>query len=72
MSMFWWLPQILSKVMVSAVSDHNPTLVDVGFIIDEIKALRVDIQVFKCQAIPRSGNNLAHNLASMAISSRRS
>ncbi|KAL5779922.1 hypothetical protein ACOSQ2_010659 [Xanthoceras sorbifolium] len=40
-----------------------------GCVISDIKALLNDVGVFKCHAIPRSGNGMAHSLASLSLSS---
>ncbi|KAK3182748.1 hypothetical protein Dsin_030034 [Dipteronia sinensis] len=57
--------------VAAAVNDRNPSFDVAGFVIDDVKALCAEVQVYKCQAIPRSGNTLAHNLASAAISSKK-
>ena len=40
-------------------------------VIFEIKALFLEVGVISCHAIPRSGNSMAHNLASLAFSSAK-
>ncbi|KAK3221564.1 hypothetical protein Dsin_008589 [Dipteronia sinensis] len=56
---------------VNAVLASNSSNGVVGFVFDDIVTLCTKVQVSKCQAIPRSGNNLAHNLASEGFSSKR-
>ncbi|KAK1591871.1 hypothetical protein Q3G72_014993 [Acer saccharum] len=51
-----------------AVNGWKPTNGVAGFVIDDVKALFANVQVFKCQTIPKVGNSLTHNLASVAIS----
>ncbi|KAK3183029.1 hypothetical protein Dsin_030315 [Dipteronia sinensis] len=41
-----------------------------GCVIEDIKALSKDVGVLKCQAIPRSGNGVAHTLTALAFSYR--
>ncbi|KAK3184187.1 hypothetical protein Dsin_031473 [Dipteronia sinensis] len=57
--------------MVIAVNDRKPANVVDGFMIDDVKALCAYVQIFICQAIPRNGSLLAHNLASVTVSSKR-
>ncbi|KAK2643902.1 hypothetical protein Ddye_019097 [Dipteronia dyeriana] len=42
-----------------------------GFVFDDVQALCKEAGISKCHAISRKGNGLAHNLASLAVSSRR-
>ncbi|KAK1570654.1 hypothetical protein Q3G72_005284 [Acer saccharum] len=39
-----------------------------GFVFDDVHALFKDVGISKCQSISRKGNDLAHNLTSLAIS----
>ncbi|KAK3206598.1 hypothetical protein Dsin_020644 [Dipteronia sinensis] len=57
--------------VAATVNDHSPSFSVAGFVIDDVKALCAEVQVYKCQAIPRSGNTLAHNLAPATISSKK-
>ncbi|KAK1557828.1 hypothetical protein Q3G72_032690 [Acer saccharum] len=56
--------------VVAAVNDCKPANGVAGSVIN-VKALFVEVQVFKCQFTPRNGNSLAHNPASVAISSKK-
>ncbi|TXG47531.1 hypothetical protein EZV62_026825 [Acer yangbiense] len=56
--------------VVAAVNDCKPANGVAGFVTD-VKASFVEVQVFKCQFTPRNGNSLAHNPASVAISSKK-
>ncbi|KAL5834726.1 hypothetical protein ACOSQ4_014223 [Xanthoceras sorbifolium] len=54
------------------VADLNllqPSLGVAGLIISDIQALCLEVGIQKCLAIARSGSSLAHNLASLAVSS---
>ncbi|KAK0607373.1 hypothetical protein LWI29_014023 [Acer saccharum] len=53
-------PSVNSSVIVNS---------DVIFIVNEIKALLKEVDDYKCHAISRLGNMLAHALASLAVSS---
>ncbi|KAI9154013.1 hypothetical protein LWI28_019833 [Acer negundo] len=55
--------------VASTLNSTNPIFSDACFVIKDILALFKEVGVVKCQAIPRSGNSLAHNLASLASSS---
>ncbi|KAK3204648.1 hypothetical protein Dsin_018694 [Dipteronia sinensis] len=55
--------------VASILNSSAPFLGDASFIVDDIKALCLEVGICKCQAIPRLGNTLAHNLASMALPS---
>ncbi|KAK2648339.1 hypothetical protein Ddye_015828 [Dipteronia dyeriana] len=57
--------------VVAAINDPKSTGSLAGFILDDVKALCEEVQVSKCQAISRSWNTLAHNLASVAVSTGR-
>ncbi|KAK3194445.1 hypothetical protein Dsin_025755 [Dipteronia sinensis] len=52
-------------------NSSNPVSGDDSFIIFDIRFLFPEISIGRCQAIPKSGNVQAHNLASMASSSVR-
>ncbi|KAH7511474.1 hypothetical protein JRO89_XSUnG0200000 [Xanthoceras sorbifolium] len=56
----------------SVVADLNllqPSLGVAGLIISDIQALCLEVGIHKCLAVAISGNSLAHNLASLAVSS---
>ncbi|TXG57233.1 hypothetical protein EZV62_018546 [Acer yangbiense] len=42
-----------------------------GFVFDDVQVLCKEAGISKCHVISRKGNGLAHNLASLAVSSRR-
>ncbi|KAK3218789.1 hypothetical protein Dsin_012759 [Dipteronia sinensis] len=54
-----------------SLSCSNHVLSDVNFLVNDIKALFYEVGICKCQAIPKLGNSLEHNLASLAFSSVR-
>ncbi|KAK3210983.1 hypothetical protein Dsin_015689 [Dipteronia sinensis] len=57
----------------NVVSKVSSILLDVGeteFVVNDIKALFKEVEVQKCQTIPRNGNRVAHNLASLALASK--
>ncbi|KAK3218951.1 hypothetical protein Dsin_012921 [Dipteronia sinensis] len=60
-----------SSFVIASLSSHLPLLGDAIFIVNDIKALFMEVGFWKCQATPKSGNYLAHNLASMVFSSVR-
>ncbi|KAL5772348.1 hypothetical protein ACOSP7_011947 [Xanthoceras sorbifolium] len=55
--------------VASAVNLSSNCCGDASFIVDDIKALCLEVGNCRCLAIPRSGNRLAYVLASMAFSS---
>ena len=69
-AVFRWV-ELDAVNVVKAVQAPTSSLGVTGFVISDIVALCADVQVSKCQAIPRSGNTLAHNLASAGFSSQR-
>ncbi|KAK0595956.1 hypothetical protein LWI29_011430 [Acer saccharum] len=56
--------------VASAINGSVSSAGSAGCIIEDIKALCKDVGVLKCQAIPRSGNGMAHTLAARAFSYR--
>ncbi|KAL5848379.1 hypothetical protein ACOSQ4_006392 [Xanthoceras sorbifolium] len=65
-----WVEVDASNV-AAAVQNRHPSLGVAGSVLDDMLALCSNVQVYKCLAIPRSGNVLAHNLASEAFSSNK-
>ncbi|KAK2650302.1 hypothetical protein Ddye_017791 [Dipteronia dyeriana] len=65
-----WVELDVANV-VAAINDPKSTGSLAGFILDDVKAPCEEVQVSKCQAISRSGNTLAHNLTSVAVSTGR-
>ncbi|KAL5746919.1 hypothetical protein ACOSQ2_024216 [Xanthoceras sorbifolium] len=69
------LPVALAEVDASSVVDGvnllKPYLSVAGLVISDIQALCSEVGIQKCQVVARSSNSLAHNLASLAISSSR-
>ena len=61
-----WMETDASNV-VSAVSNLDYLGGPAGCIIEDILALCKDVGILKCQAIPRSGNGVAHTLAALAF-----
>ncbi|KAK1558535.1 hypothetical protein Q3G72_003470 [Acer saccharum] len=57
--------------VAAAVNLLKPSSGLAGFVFDDVRALFKEAGISKCQAISRKGNGLAHNLASLAISSRK-
>ncbi|KAL5739799.1 hypothetical protein ACOSQ2_028979 [Xanthoceras sorbifolium] len=55
--------------VASVINSSVPSYGDASFVIDDIKALCKEVGDCCCMAIPRSGNRLAHILASTAFSS---
>ncbi|KAL5841571.1 hypothetical protein ACOSQ3_012174 [Xanthoceras sorbifolium] len=55
--------------VASAVNLSSNCCGDASFIVDDIKALCLEVGNCRCLAIPRSGNRLAYVLAFMAFSS---
>ncbi|KAL5813682.1 hypothetical protein ACOSQ4_024323 [Xanthoceras sorbifolium] len=55
--------------VASAVNLSSNCCGDASFIVNDIKALCLEVGNCSCLAIPRSGNRLAHVLASIAFSS---
>ncbi|KAI9154238.1 hypothetical protein LWI28_023119 [Acer negundo] len=53
----------LDEVDASALHSSSSDLGDASLIINDIRALFEEVGVLNCQAIPRSSNCLAHNLA---------
>ncbi|KAK3183123.1 hypothetical protein Dsin_030409 [Dipteronia sinensis] len=72
---FYNIPVKIAEVdasnVASILNSTESFLGDAKFIVNDIKALFLDIDVCKCQAIPRSGNSLAYNLALLAFSFAR-
>ncbi|KAK3224383.1 hypothetical protein Dsin_011408 [Dipteronia sinensis] len=56
------IAKISSTSVVSSLCCYVPAP-DVKFIVNDIKALLVEVGVCKCQATPISGNSMAHSLA---------
>ncbi|KAL5815974.1 hypothetical protein ACOSQ3_024352 [Xanthoceras sorbifolium] len=69
------LPVALAEVDASSVVDgvnlFKPSLSVVWLVISDIQALYSEVGIQKCQAVARSSNGLAHNLAYLTISSGR-
>ncbi|KAL5762800.1 hypothetical protein ACOSP7_019064 [Xanthoceras sorbifolium] len=57
--------------VVASVNSFKLSSCFAGFVIEDIQVFCRDIGVQKCFAIPRLGNSLAHNLASLAFSFER-
>ncbi|KAL5759510.1 hypothetical protein ACOSQ2_018348 [Xanthoceras sorbifolium] len=55
--------------VASMVNEAGSSLGDASFIVEEIKVLCSEVGDCRCLSIPRSGNRLAHVLASSAFSS---
>ncbi|KAH7548119.1 hypothetical protein JRO89_XS14G0070100 [Xanthoceras sorbifolium] len=55
--------------VVSAVLGSDSGGGENGLVINDIKALLQDVGFLKCQDISRKSNDVAHNLASLALSS---
>ncbi|KAL5748495.1 hypothetical protein ACOSP7_025537 [Xanthoceras sorbifolium] len=66
----YWVEVDVSNV-ASAVQLSLPSLGVAGLVLNDILSLVSEVQVCKCLAISRSGNSLAHDLASAAFSSNR-
>ncbi|KAI9170186.1 hypothetical protein LWI28_023994 [Acer negundo] len=49
----------------------NSNFGDARLVIEDIKALFEEVGVVICQAVPRNGNSLAHNLAFLAFTSSK-
>ncbi|KAK3190179.1 hypothetical protein Dsin_029740 [Dipteronia sinensis] len=56
--------------VVSSIQEPSLSLGETGSIIGDIKALLKEVGFCKCQAISRVSYVVAHNLASLALSSR--
>ncbi|KAK0573437.1 hypothetical protein LWI29_008369 [Acer saccharum] len=63
--------EVDASVVAAGVNGPNSSNGAASFIFDDIVGLCKDVGVVKCQAIPRSGNGVAHHLASLAVSSSR-
>ncbi|KAK3211741.1 hypothetical protein Dsin_016447 [Dipteronia sinensis] len=61
--------EVDASAVASTLNSSSFDLCYASFVINNIKALLKEIGVLKCQAIPRSGNRLAHNFASLVSSS---
>ncbi|KAK3218227.1 hypothetical protein Dsin_012197 [Dipteronia sinensis] len=55
--------------VAAGVNSSKPSKSIVGSVFDDISSLCKDVRVVSCKAISRSGNSLAHNLASLVVSS---
>ncbi|KAK2655434.1 hypothetical protein Ddye_008486 [Dipteronia dyeriana] len=69
LGLFISLAENSSPSVASIFNSPNPFIGDVNFIVLDIKALFVDVNISKCQAIPSLGNSLTLNLALLAFSS---
>ncbi|KAL5813589.1 hypothetical protein ACOSQ3_024355 [Xanthoceras sorbifolium] len=69
------LPVALAEVDASSLVDGvnllKPYLSVAELVISDIQTLCSEVGIQKCQAVAKSSNSLAHNLASLAISSSR-
>ncbi|KAK2638075.1 hypothetical protein Ddye_025870 [Dipteronia dyeriana] len=72
---FYNLPVKIAEVCSSSVSVAlkfpNSSLVDVRFIVNDIRVLLSDVGLFLCQAVSESSDALAQNLVLIAFSSMR-
>ncbi|KAK3221268.1 hypothetical protein Dsin_008293 [Dipteronia sinensis] len=63
------IAEISASTVASIINSSAPSLSDACFIVDDIRALCLEVGFCTGHAIPSSGNTLAHNLASTALSS---
>ncbi|KAK0579754.1 hypothetical protein LWI29_030939 [Acer saccharum] len=54
--------EVDASIVATALNSSTSDLGDASFVINDIHALFKEVGVLKCQAVPRSGNSLAHNL----------
>ncbi|KAK3225933.1 hypothetical protein Dsin_005795 [Dipteronia sinensis] len=64
-------PEVSSAEVISSLYSHISSLRDVKFIVLDIQALLSEVGFCKCHFVPKLGNVLAQNLASIAFSSAR-
>ena len=57
--------------VAAGVNSLQPSSGLASFVCNDVQALFSEAGISKCQAISRQANGLAHNLAAMAISSRK-
>ncbi|KAK3222647.1 hypothetical protein Dsin_009672 [Dipteronia sinensis] len=65
------IAEVDASNLVSILNSNVSFLGDACFIVNDIKALFLEVGIYECLAIPRTGNSLAHNLARLASSSNR-
>ncbi|KAK2651386.1 hypothetical protein Ddye_011242 [Dipteronia dyeriana] len=65
------ITEVDSSCVASILNSSSPCSGVATFIVNDIKALLLEIGVCKCQASPKSGNTLAQRIAFLAFSSCR-
>ncbi|KAK0578711.1 hypothetical protein LWI29_014941 [Acer saccharum] len=70
-NLFINLAEVDASTVAYALNSPSFDLCDASYVINDIRTLLKEVSVPKCLAIPRSGNSLAHNLASLAVSSSK-
>ncbi|TXG57422.1 hypothetical protein EZV62_018735 [Acer yangbiense] len=63
--------EVISPSVVSIFNDSIPLVGESKFLMNDIKALFLDVGIIKCSAVSKSGNSLAFKLALSAFSSFR-